>query len=183
MKCTHYTANLSSTPEAPEDWRAQAKCRTLPEPVLERMFWPKGKVGGDTLKDAKAFCRGLDGQAPCPVQPQCLAWALTLKGTETEYGCHGGYSGRDLRKMRGSAARNLVPADPLREALRALVPSRFATFTEVDAYVSNRAPIGTKCVTGLIYDPRPTVGDAWARHLCGALDLNYEALCGDEAAA
>jgi hypothetical protein len=102
VKGPQHIANLSSANERRPDWRDQAKCARLPEAALEAMFWPP--VGG-SIRPAKAFCHGTDGTPECPVREQCLAWALTLSGNETDRGCWGGYSARELRKLRkGQAA-------------------------------------------------------------------------------
>lgn len=67
-----------------EDWHSQAVCsQTDPE-----AFYPE--KGGST-KEAKRICRG------CPVQKQCLQWALD---TDERFGVWGGLSDRERRRLK-----------------------------------------------------------------------------------
>lgn len=67
-------------------WRTRAACRTVPDPEI---FFPS--PGGDT-RPAKRVCRH------CPVQAECLAYALRRGETS---GVWGGRSPRE----RGVAVR------------------------------------------------------------------------------
>jgi len=84
-------------------WRESAACRRA-DPEL---FFPISSVGRGAAdaQQAKSVC------ARCPVQPQCLAFALA---TGQEFGIWGGYDERELRLLQrerregraaGSAAR------------------------------------------------------------------------------
>ncbi|MEE1931431.1 WhiB family transcriptional regulator [Streptomyces sp. TRM 70351] len=76
------------------DWRHRAACREE-DPEL---FFPLGNTGPALLqiKEAKTFCRR------CPVQEQCLQWALE-DGLE---GVWGGLSEDERRAMKRHTARN-----------------------------------------------------------------------------
>ncbi|SDG22608.1 WhiB family transcriptional regulator [Microbacterium sp. 77mftsu3.1] len=72
----------------PEPWVADARCaETDPE-----LFHPP--VGGSS-QEAKKIC------ADCPVQAECLAYALRTNQTESIWG---GKSARERRTMRSAAA-------------------------------------------------------------------------------
>lgn len=67
-----------------EDWPSRAVCpQTDPE-----AFYPE--KGGST-KEAKRICLG------CPVQKQCLQWALD---TDERFGVWGGLSERERRRLK-----------------------------------------------------------------------------------
>ena len=72
-----------------EDWRRAAACKDV-DPDL---FFPVGVTGPaiEHIASAKAVC------ATCPVQPDCLEFALT---TNQEYGVWGGASEEERRAMR-----------------------------------------------------------------------------------
>lgn len=73
-----------------ENWRDEAACRTLPTD----MFFPIEHKGVTTLqKEAKAVC------ATCPVQSECLVWALS-SGDTMHHGIYGGLSVKQRRKFR-----------------------------------------------------------------------------------
>ncbi|SFD74615.1 WhiB family transcriptional regulator [Streptomyces aidingensis] len=77
------------------DWRHLAACAAEADPEL---FFPIGDAGPALLQieEAKAVCRR------CPVQKQCLAWALE---TRQEHGVWGGLSEDERRKAARRAAR------------------------------------------------------------------------------
>jgi WhiB family redox-sensing transcriptional regulator len=70
-------------------WRESAACRRA-DPEL---FFPISSVGRGAAEaqQAKSVC------ARCPVQPQCLAFALA---TGQEFGIWGGYDERELRLLQ-----------------------------------------------------------------------------------
>lgn len=72
----------------PEPWKEDAVCaQTDPD-----AFFPE--KGGST-KDAKRICQG------CPVQAQCLQYALD---NDERFGIWGGYSERERRRLVRRAA-------------------------------------------------------------------------------
>lgn len=83
------------TSHSTADWRHRAACRNEdPE-----RFFPVGNTGPALLQieEAKAVCRR------CPVQEQCLQWALE---TRQDAGVWGGLSEDERRAMKRRATRN-----------------------------------------------------------------------------
>ena len=86
------------------DWQRQGACRYCsPE-----LFFPIGSTAADVVADieaAKAIC------ATCPVQPECLRYALQ---TRQEYGIWGGMTEDERawlrRAMRAAGRRAEVAA-------------------------------------------------------------------------
>lgn len=76
------------------DWRHRAACKSE-DPEL---FFPVGDTGPALLQiaKAKAVCRR------CPVQAQCLNWALT---SGQDFGVWGGLSETERRAVRQRNAR------------------------------------------------------------------------------
>ena len=68
------------------DWHDQAACAGKPQ----EWFFPQR---GDDVRPAKAVC------ASCPVNAECLAWALE-QDTTTLQGIWGGTSMRERRQLR-----------------------------------------------------------------------------------
>lgn len=68
----------------PEEWKQRAACRGLDV----SLFFPER---GGVSREAKDVC------ATCPVQPECLDYALRLG---EKYGVYGGYSERGRRNLR-----------------------------------------------------------------------------------
>lgn len=89
MKATRYTANLSSDGN---DWRDRAKCRDLPAPVADALFFPTIGVAATT---GKKFCRGANDLQPCPVRAQCLALGL-----REQFGVWGGVTEEERTRIR-----------------------------------------------------------------------------------
>ncbi|HEV3353646.1 MAG TPA: WhiB family transcriptional regulator [Acidimicrobiales bacterium] len=98
-----------------QDWHRHGACRhCAPE-----LFFPIGTTASDVVADieaAKAIC------ATCPVQPECLRYAVE---TRQEYGIWGGTTEderRGLRKaMRAAERRIEVPnREPAPQAAPAL---------------------------------------------------------------
>lgn len=90
-----------------EDWRARAHCaNTYPD-----AFFPDSKAGfysGDGLT-ALQLCRA------CPVQQQCLEFALS---TNQEFGIWGGTSEEQRRRMRRNQGRDGgIPHGTVKRAL------------------------------------------------------------------
>jgi WhiB family redox-sensing transcriptional regulator len=78
------------------DWRHRAGCRdTDPE-----LFFPTGTTGpaADQIQEAKAVC------ALCPVQGECLEWALGA-GSQADYGIWGGLDEAERRSLRRKRLR------------------------------------------------------------------------------
>lgn len=79
-------------------WMDGAACATLPKGSTESMFYPKGE--GEKFQPkiiaSKEIC------AACPVQQDCLNWALT---TDENFGTWGGMTEWERRKIRGSYMR------------------------------------------------------------------------------
>jgi WhiB family redox-sensing transcriptional regulator len=73
------------------DWRHRARCRDV-EPET---FFPIGTTGPAEAQTqaAKAIC------ALCPVQAECLEWALGA-GSSSEFGIWGGLTEEERRSMR-----------------------------------------------------------------------------------
>jgi WhiB family redox-sensing transcriptional regulator len=101
------TSTAAETWDAPT-WRANSACRDL-DPNL---FFPVGVTGEavDQIRAAKAVCRA------CPVQAQCLEFALS---TNQEYGVWGGADEeerRGIRRTRRARARAEAQAERARLA-------------------------------------------------------------------
>jgi WhiB family redox-sensing transcriptional regulator len=79
------------------NWRNNAACREI-DPDL---FFPIGASGHDLLRidEAKRVCRA------CPVQDQCLAWALDHGVTD---GVWGGSTADERRAIRRIIIRNMI---------------------------------------------------------------------------
>lgn len=88
---------------ASADWQAKALC------VGENpdVFHPEGPSGSDTERHAKRICGN------CPVQPECLSWALS---TREESGVWGGLNEKERAELVGSAAAPDVIVDNIVEA-------------------------------------------------------------------
>jgi WhiB family transcriptional regulator, redox-sensing transcriptional regulator len=86
-------------------WRESAACRRA-DPEL---FFPISSIGRGAAEaqQAKAVC------AHCPVQPQCLAFALA---TGQEFGIWGGYDERELRLLRREGREGRVADAPAADA-------------------------------------------------------------------
>lgn len=85
-----------------EPWEERAKCRGV---ETDLFFPPRSRKHYKPIAEqAKAICRGLDGQPPCPVRLECLAAALER---DEEFGIFGGLSHRErnalVRKARSFA--------------------------------------------------------------------------------
>jgi WhiB family redox-sensing transcriptional regulator len=84
-------------------WQDQAACRQ----ASPELFFPLGKTGQalTDIEAAKAIC------ALCPVQSQCLAFALN---TNQEFGIWGGTTEDERRRLtqlaRSRRARHAVPS-------------------------------------------------------------------------
>ena len=78
---------MSSTPVAEQDWRAMGACSST-DPDL----W--FAVGAMEHKQAKRICR------ECPVQGQCLAYAMDAP---VDHGIWGGLTERERRRFRRQA--------------------------------------------------------------------------------
>jgi len=78
-----------------EGWRENAECRTV-DPDL---FFPIGNTGPalGQIEDAKSVCRR------CPVQEECLNWALD---TGQSIGVWGGRSENERRSLRRRGRRS-----------------------------------------------------------------------------
>ncbi|MDX3342719.1 WhiB family transcriptional regulator [Streptomyces sp. ME02-6979.5a] len=76
------------------DWRHSAVCAESKDPEL---FFPVGTTGPALLQimEAKALC------ITCPVQPDCLDWAL---GNDEQTGVWGGLCEDERRRARKTAA-------------------------------------------------------------------------------
>jgi WhiB family redox-sensing transcriptional regulator len=170
MKRPLYTANLSSTNDLP-DWRAKARCATLPDKVLEAIFWVDQ---GESVREAKQTCEA------CPVRAQCLEWALSLPARQTEFGVWGGYSGRELRRLRAGeevrghrrqivGKRTLVPAEAFRSVLAAQIGTRFPNRWQLCLYVQRHSGSPATSVESFIAGDGPRVSYEWASEIARAL--------------
>lgn len=73
----------------PDDWRDQASCREVGHAV----FFPEGEMWTPSVYEpAMRVCRR------CPVQAECLEWALTH---DERYGIWGGTLPSQRAKMKG----------------------------------------------------------------------------------
>ena len=77
------------------DWRADAACRNYDTSV----FFPE--EGEDGLK-AKSIC------AICPVQGECLEWAISTREPDGIWGGLGPNERRRIRRRRQEEARRAV---------------------------------------------------------------------------
>jgi WhiB family redox-sensing transcriptional regulator len=87
---------------APVDWRNNAACRSQ-DPEL---FFPVGTTDRALaqLERAKAVCR------TCPVQAQCLEWAMHSEPIGQEAGVCAGHSESERRALKRRAARTPHPS-------------------------------------------------------------------------
>lgn len=69
-----------------ENWRDQSLCRAYPQ----ELFFPE-RENAETIPKAKAVCHA------CPVQEQCLDYALADPGL---VGIWGGTTDRERRRLR-----------------------------------------------------------------------------------
>jgi WhiB family redox-sensing transcriptional regulator len=79
------------------DWRHRAGCLDE-DPEL---FFPVGTTGPaeQQIQDAKAVC------ALCPVQGECLEWALGA-GSQADFGVWGGLTEEERRSLRRRRQRS-----------------------------------------------------------------------------
>ena len=80
-----WTGTDPRRPDPPSDWMTDAACRGA-DP---RLFFPTQR--GDQMLAGRAIC------ARCPVQVQCLEWALA---TGEHHGLWGGTTEKDRRLIR-----------------------------------------------------------------------------------
>lgn len=71
----------------PNEWVKAAACRDL-APEIKELFFPER---GEDAHEVKAIC------AACPVQPECLHFALSTNETD---GIWGGLAPRERRRIR-----------------------------------------------------------------------------------
>ena len=83
-------ADLAYLIETP-DWQHKAACRDLDS----RIFFPDNQVKSD--KRARKICRG------CPVQAECLSWALSWPA-HYDSGIYAGTNAKERQKLRRRAA-------------------------------------------------------------------------------
>jgi WhiB family transcriptional regulator, redox-sensing transcriptional regulator len=76
----------------PLDWQKHAACRDLDS---EYFFWGHGTHGGGTPDAVKRVA--FDTCKRCPVQPECLDYAVTMVEPA---GIWGGLTPRQRRKLR-----------------------------------------------------------------------------------
>ena len=86
-----------AAPKARADWRDNAACRDI-DPDL---FFPIGTGEGDLIRvaEAKRVCRA------CPVQAQCLSWALDHYVTD---GVWGGITADERRAIREIVMKKVI---------------------------------------------------------------------------
>lgn len=130
------TVALSRVP-MPGPWARRGRCRN----VASNMFFP---TVGEDIDQARAIC------AQCPVQSECLEYALPVPGLR---GVWGGTSERERRQLREAAtASQLLPPASRRQGFRsprgslyaaleelAAVPGHWARVAHFDAYGSAHA--------------------------------------------
>jgi WhiB family redox-sensing transcriptional regulator len=93
--------------DGPEAWQQDGLCRQTDAEV----FFPEK---GQSTRSAKAVC------ARCPVQAECLEWALEH---DERFGIWGGLSERERRKLAPARVRTRAPkrARPVAESRSRLV--------------------------------------------------------------
>ena len=99
---------IGSEPEP--DWRDSSACIGLDL----NLFFPISTMGAaaqSQIEEAKAVC------AECPVQRQCLAWALEVG---PEFGIFGGYTDLERRQLRQRS-------NPNARLITAMIPNPCAT--------------------------------------------------------
>jgi WhiB family redox-sensing transcriptional regulator len=78
----------------PPSWTEQAACVGYsPE-----MFFPEKSDKGGNMASALAVCK------KCPVQTECLKWALDVETFATRHGVFGGLTAQQRAKLVGGAA-------------------------------------------------------------------------------
>ena len=100
----------------PQPWEKHAACQRKPS-VADLFFPIRGE--DDKVRLAKSIC------AECPVQAECLAYALAHN---IRYGIWGGKSERERRVLR----RRLVAANPNRMTLEKAREIRASSLTTVE---------------------------------------------------
>ena len=75
-------------------WRDQAACKGL----TDLFFTERGDIAGQT-HPARGVC------AACPVQRECLEWAVAQPDGVTRYGLWGGCTAGELRALRRQRRR------------------------------------------------------------------------------
>lgn len=89
----------------PQDWREQAACRHM-DPAI---FHPQGGTGRSAMvlvREAKAIC------ANCPVEDDCLEYALRVETIGSEAGVWGGTTPDERRRItreRHASAQKRIP--------------------------------------------------------------------------
>lgn len=74
-----------------DGWMTRAACLGLPEPEIDRIFYPEVPKGQPiSISEAKTFCDR------CPVRRSCLAYAIAHK---IRHGVWGGYSERQRQAL------------------------------------------------------------------------------------
>ena len=99
--------NEHPRPPLAGDWQDQAACRTAPTGTMFPDDWDE-----DGIAAAKALCRA------CPVQDQCLTYALD---NSEDHGIWGGATEKErsrLRRRRGQKARPPRPLPPINHGAR-----------------------------------------------------------------
>lgn len=81
-------------PVHPRDWEEDAACFG----VQTDIFYPPRirEKYQEIASEARSYCFGGSGKAPCPVRRECLAWAINV---EEEHGIFGGYSHRERNAL------------------------------------------------------------------------------------
>lgn len=82
-----------------EDWRHKARCRNE-EPELFFSLTERGPAATDQIDQAIRVCRR------CPVQPECLSWALE---SGQDAGVWGGMSAIDRRELNRRTSSSPTP--------------------------------------------------------------------------
>ena len=79
---------ITDDPIRDTEWMSGALCQDQPNDLL---WFPDPKTPAGSLKQAKSICRA------CPVQPECLHYAMTHR----VYGIWGGLSETERSRLRG----------------------------------------------------------------------------------
>lgn len=82
-----------------------ARCRTMPHQESLVIFFPEK---GQNTRDAKKICLGGQNTEPCPVQAECLAYALSFE-PEGVVGIFGGTTPQERRELHTRIESETAP--------------------------------------------------------------------------
>lgn len=86
-------------------WMVDARCRDMPHEESLVIFFPEK---GQNTRDAKKICLGDGRTPPCPVQGECLAYALSFE-PDGVVGIFGGTTIQERRELHARIESETSP--------------------------------------------------------------------------